>query len=144
MILFFTCMTLLWTTPSDAETLMKRVNWDGIQVARCIDNYMSGTANGDKTQIRSAFLPTAALQILRDGKPVRIPVEEYVGFFKEGVATGRIGRLVSADITGHTAMVKVEIETKSRFFTDYLVLLKVDGEWKIAEKIAFSAKKKGA
>ncbi|CAM2010417.1 nuclear transport factor 2 family protein [Acanthopleuribacter pedis] len=141
MIFWLSCMTFLFSNPQAPDAVLKRVDWDAVQVARCIDNYMTGTATGNRDQIRKAFLPNAGLQFIRDGKPTRFPVEDYVAFFKEGVATGRTGRLVSADITGTAAMVKVEIHTKKRRFTDYLVLLKVGDDWKIAEKIAFSVSK---
>ena len=39
------------------------------------------------------------------------------------------------DITGTAAIAKVELDYPDVFFTDYMSLLKVDGEWKIVDKI---------
>lgn len=138
--LFF-ALTLFVTTPFDQTALMKQVDYDAVNVARCVNDYMAGTASGNKKQIRNAFLPNAGLQFVRDGKPMRFTLNKYVGGFKEGVANDRRGRMVASDITGNAAMVKLEIHTPTRLFTDYLVLLKVGDDWKIAEKICFVATK---
>ena len=39
------------------------------------------------------------------------------------------------DVTGNAAMARVTLNYPSGTFTDYFVLLKVDGEWKIANKV---------
>ncbi len=39
------------------------------------------------------------------------------------------------DITGTAAIAKIELDYPDVFFTDYMSLLKVDGEWKIVDKI---------
>ena len=39
------------------------------------------------------------------------------------------------DVTGNAAMARVTLDYPSGTFTDYFVLLKVDGEWKIANKV---------
>jgi hypothetical protein len=131
----------LFTPPTDAVETIKDVKWDAIGVARCVNNYITGTMTGNKDQIRRAFLANAGLQLIREGEHKRYPLDTYVGFFKEGKSYDRPGRIVSADITGNAAMVKVEIHMGDKRYTDYLILLKVGDDWKIAEKIAFNAPK---
>ncbi len=41
------------------------------------------------------------------------------------------------DITGNTAVVKVELDYPSALITDYFSMLKIDGEWKIINKIFY-------
>ena len=41
----------------------------------------------------------------------------------------------SADVSGNAAMARVTPDYHSGTFTDCSVLLKVDGEWKIANKV---------
>ena len=141
MIIWMTTLAFFFANPTPAagESLMGDVKWDAIEVTRCVKDYIEGTMTGNKAQIRSAFLPNAGLQLIRDGKHQRYTREQYVNFFEEGRTYNRPGRLVSADITGNAAMVKVEIHMRERRYTDYLLLLKVDGAWKIAEKIATNA-----
>ena len=45
------------------------------------------------------------------------------------------GRIVGIDATDDAALVTVEIEWRDRLYTDQLVLVKVDGQWKITNKI---------
>lgn len=45
------------------------------------------------------------------------------------------GRIVGIDATDDAARVTIEIELKDRLYTDQLVLVKVDGQWKITNKI---------
>ncbi|CAM2069232.1 Nuclear transport factor 2 family protein [Sulfidibacter corallicola] len=114
------------------------VGFDAAGVERCIQDYLEGTSQGRPAQIERAFLATAGLQFVAEGKPKRRTLQQYLSYFKEGVAHDRKGRLVSADITGNACMAKVEIVMRGRRYTDYLLLLKVEDGWRIAEKIFFA------
>ncbi len=46
-------------------------------------------------------------------------------------------KIVSVDITGDVAVVKVENECLGTSFTDYLTLIKHDGRWQIVMKAFF-------
>jgi len=39
------------------------------------------------------------------------------------------------DVSGDAAVVKAPLDHGATVFTDYIILLKVDGEWKIASKV---------
>lgn len=43
--------------------------------------------------------------------------------------------VLSVDVTGHTAAVKVTNDYLGMRFTDYLSLLKLDGEWVVVNKV---------
>lgn len=39
------------------------------------------------------------------------------------------------DVTGNAAVARIELDYPAAFITDYFSLLKIDGEWKIMNKI---------
>ena len=51
-------------------------------------------------------------------------------------------RILSVDVTGDAAIGKIELDYPQAKLTDYMSLLKVDGEWKIVGKIFASEAKK--
>ncbi len=63
---------------------------------------------------------------------------------KEGQKSNRIGRVVSIDYTDSAATAKIEIDmpARKRLYTDYLILLKYEGQWKIIHK-SFTFKEYG-
>ena len=60
-------------------------------------------------------------------------------FFKKGMKPGppqnRKTRIVALSISGNAANAQLEIEYTTFFFIDYMSLLKVNGQWKIVNKI---------
>lgn len=102
-----------------------------------LQSYLQGHATGDGATMRKAFLPTAHIEGIRDGKFVSWTVDEYVAGFKGTPAPDEAQRKRSideVDVSGNAAMARVTLDYPSGAFTDYFVLLKVDGEWKIANK----------
>lgn len=61
---------------------------------------------------------------------------KHISGIKKGNKSNRIGRIVNIDIENNAASVKIEIlmPTRKRKYTDYLLLLKYQGEWKITQK----------
>ena len=109
-----------------------------------LESYMQGHATGDPAHIRAAFLPTARIDGLRDGKPVSRTAEEFASGFSgkpaddEALRKRRIDRI---ELHGNAGMAQVTLDYPTVTFTDYFVLLKVDGEWKIASKVYDAARK---
>ncbi|MFM9951905.1 MAG: nuclear transport factor 2 family protein, partial [Saprospiraceae bacterium] len=61
--------------------------------------------------------------------------EKYIANVKAGEKTSRIGRIISIDYEKDAAMAKAEIVIPGwRIFTDYFLLLKYQGSWKIVQK----------
>ena len=117
------------TTPDAAEAAAVRVP---------LASYLKGHATGDGAYMRKAFLPTARIEGIRDGKFVSWTVDEYAAGFKGAPAADEAQRKRSVDavdVSGNAAMARVTLDYPSGTFTDYFVLLKVDGEWKIANKV---------
>ena len=103
-----------------------------------LEAYIKGHATGDAAYMRQAFLPTAHIEGIRDGKFLSWTADEYIAGFKGKPAEDEAKRKRSidqVDVTGNAAMARVTLDYPSGTFTDYFVLLKVDGEWKIANKV---------
>ena len=107
-------------------------------VRKPLEAYLQGHATGDGAHMRRAFLPSAHVEGIRDGKLLSWTAEEYIAGFKGTPAddeSRRRRRIDSIDVTGNAAMARVTLDYPSGIFTDYFVLLKVGGEWKIANKV---------
>ena len=116
-------------TPAEAEQAAVRAP---------LEAYLQGHATGDGAFMRKAFLPTAHIEGIRDGKFLSWTADEYIAGFKGKPAEDEAERKRSidqVDVTGNAAMARVTLDYPSGTFTDYFVLLKVDGEWKIANKV---------
>ncbi len=116
-------------TPDAAEAAAVRVP---------LEAYLKGHASGDGAYMRKAFLPTAHIEGIRDGKFVSWTVDEYAAGFKGAPAADEAQRkrsIDAVDVSGNAAMARVTLDYPAGAFTDYFVLLKVDGEWRIANKV---------
>ena len=99
-------------------------------------DYIEGTANGEPERLKRAFHPDFNLYTVTEKDSLRIRSgKEYVGNIKEGEKSNRIGRIISIDYEKDAAIAKAEIVIPNwRIFTDYFLLLKYEGAWKIVQK----------
>lgn len=106
------------------------------RITETLMNYIDGTANGDPERLKKAFHPDFNLYTVTQSDSLRIRSgKEYILSVKEGEKTNRIGRIVSIDFEKDAAMAKAEIIIPNwRIFTDYFLLLKYEGSWKIVHK----------
>ena len=91
----------------------------------------------------AAFLPTAHIEGIREGVFTSWTVDEYCAAFKGQPAKDESTRrrtIDRVDVSGNAAMVSATLVHGAVIFTDYLLLLKVNGEWKIANKIYHGVK----
>jgi hypothetical protein len=114
---------------------------DTDQVRRVVEQYFRGHATGDGTEMCKAFLPTAHVEGLRSGQFVSWTVDEYCALFRGTPApdeAARVRTIDHVDVAGTAAMARATLVHGSTTFVDYFVLLKVDGVWKIANKVYVS------
>lgn len=106
------------------------------QITETLMNYIDGTANGEPDKLRKAFHPDFNLYSVTKEDSLRIwSGKDYVGKIKEGEKANRIGRIISIDFEKDAAIAKAEIKIPNwRIFTDYFLLLKYEGSWKIVHK----------
>ncbi|MDB4539263.1 nuclear transport factor 2 family protein [Saprospiraceae bacterium] len=106
------------------------------QISSTIINYFEGTANGEPEKLKIAFHPDFNLYSVTEEDSLRIWTgKDYVGNIKEGKKSNRIGRIISIDFEKDAAIAKAEILFPNwRIYTDYFLLLKYEGSWKIVHK----------
>jgi len=105
------------------------------QVTETLLHYIEGTANGQPERLRKVFHPKFNLfTVAKDTLWIRSG-EQYISNVKAGEKVNRIGKIISIDIEKDAAIAKAEIVIPNlRIFTDYFLLLKYEGSWKIVHK----------
>jgi Putative lumazine-binding len=106
------------------------------QITATLMNYIEGTANGEPERLRKAFHPEFNLYTVTEKDSLRIRSgEKYIADIKTGEKANRIGKIISIDYENNAATAKAEIVIPNwRIFTDYFLLLKYEGSWKIVQK----------
>ena len=111
-------------------------------VRAAVEQYLRGHATGRADEMRKAFLPSAHIEGIREGKFVSWTVDEYVSRFSGTPAAHEASRrrtIDTIDLSGTAAMARATLVHGTTTFVDYFVLLKVDGEWRIANKVYSAA-----
>ncbi|RAW01208.1 nuclear transport factor 2 family protein [Pseudochryseolinea flava] len=106
------------------------------QITETVMDYIEGTAVGDPDRLKKAFHPDFKLYAVTDKDSLLIRSgKEYIAKVKKGEKTNRIGRIISIDYEKDAAIAKAEIVVPNwRIFTDYFLLVKYEGSWKIVQK----------
>ena len=106
------------------------------KISDTLMDYIEGTANGEPDRLRKAFHPDFNLYTVTTEDSLRTRSGEvYISNIKEGEKSNRIGRIISIDYEKDAAIAKAEILIPNwRLFTDYFLLLKYEGSWKIVHK----------
>jgi hypothetical protein len=120
-----------------AERLHAQLD-DEAQIRQVIGIYFRGHATANADTMRAAFLPTAHIEGLRNGAFTSWTVDQYVAGFRGTPAPDEATRTRAIDLvdwSGSAAMVEATLKHGATTFTDYFVLLKVDGRWLIANKV---------
>lgn len=108
---------------------------DTEQIHKTLTDYIEGTANGEPDRLRHAFHPDFKLYGVNAANELVIRSgEQYIASFIQGKKTERAGRILSIDVENNAAAAKVEVLAPTRVFTDYFLLLKYQGAWKIIQK----------
>ena len=109
-----------------------------------LENYLKGHATGDGEYFKKAFHAEGNLIWIRDGKVTTRSFAEYIAgatgkpAADEGNRKRRIG---SVEIVGNAAMATVILDYPTVRFTDFMTLLKFNGEWKIVNKSFYAEPK---
>ena len=111
---------------------------DRAAICTLIATYFQGHALNAAEPMRTAFLPSAHIEGNRSGVFTSWDLPQYCELFKGQPAADEASRRRSidlVDISGDAAMAKATLVHGDTTFTDYFVLLKVAGSWKIANKV---------
>ena len=106
------------------------------QITATLMDYIEGTANGEPDRLRKAFHPDFNLYTVTTADSLNIRSgKAYIGNVQKGEKSNRIGRIIAIDFEKDAAMAKAEIVIPGwRIYTDYFLLLKYEGSWKIVQK----------
>jgi 3-hydroxyisobutyrate dehydrogenase len=99
--------------------------------------YVAGHATGDPAHHRRAFLTGAHIEGLRDERFVSWTVDEYCALFQGEPAPDeeqRRRRIDHVEVTDTVGTARMTLWHGQSTFTDVFLLVKVDGEWRIANK----------
>jgi hypothetical protein len=95
--------------------------------------------SGDPEQLKQAFHPGATMFFARNDSLIAVPIPEYIARVTESRAKGpppqRLERIANVDISGTSAVARIELEYPQQKLTDYMSLVKYGGEWRIVNKI---------
>ena len=107
-------------------------------VRAAVNQYFKGHATGQSAEMSAAFLPSAHIEGIRDGVFTSWTAAEYSGRFAGRPAADEATRkrtINHVEVSGSAAMASATLVHGATTFTDYFVLLKVNGNWKIANKV---------
>lgn len=114
-------------------------------VRAAIEHYFQGHATGDGAHFRKVFHPDSKLFFTREGKVAQRTSEEYISGASGKPAADEAQRKRTIDwidVTGDAAVAKITLTYPAVTFTDYMSLLKVDGQWVIVNKLFHADRKK--
>ncbi len=99
--------------------------------------YIRGHATGDPAHFRESFLSTAHIEGMRNGAFVSWSLDDYCGLFNGQPASDeptRSRRIDAVDVHGTVATASMTLRHGADTFTDIFLLVRVDGQWRIANK----------
>ncbi len=106
-------------------------------IAKVLQHYIDGAKSGRGDDIKPAFHKDATIFCYVGDGLFAGPIQQLFDWNEEnGPATRLQARIASIDLIDTVASVRLELDdwTGDRF-TDLFTLLKVDGEWKIMNKV---------
>jgi hypothetical protein len=111
---------------------------DDEAVVRPLLEYIAGHATGDSAHFRQAFLPSAHVEGVREGRFVSWTLDEYCALFNGSPAVDEESRrrqVDGVDVHGNVATASMTLLHGPDAFTDLFLLVELDGTWFIANKV---------
>ena len=131
---------LLGAAPAAAQASAE----DEAGVRAAVDAYLRAHATGSGEHIRPVFHEVANLYWVRDDTLNTRSGAEYIAGFRGSPQPDEAQRrrwISMVDVTGDAAVARVVLDYPTATLTDYFALLRVNGEWRIVNKI-FSSQPK--
>ncbi len=106
-------------------------------IAEVLQHYIDGAKSGRGDDMKPAFHEDATIFGYVGADLFAGPIQQLFAWNDEnGPATGLQARIANIDVVDTIATVRLELENWSGSrYTDLFTLLKVDGEWKIMNKV---------
>lgn len=109
----------------------------GQDVLAPLRDYILGHATGDPAHFRRAFLPTAHIEGMRQGRFVSWRFDDYCALFDGRPApdeAARYRRIDAVDVHGSVATASMTLRHGADTFTDIFLLVQAEDGWRIANK----------
>lgn len=110
-------------------------------VLQVLQTYFDGLHHSDIARLRKVFHPEAHYFCATSGELLHLDMAQYFPVVDQRPSPASQGhpsadRILAIEFAGPvTAFAKVECAIPPKFFTDFLVLLKLDGRWQIVSKV---------
>ncbi len=106
-------------------------------IADVVQHYIDGAKSGKGDDMKPAFHEDATVFGYVGADLFAGPIQKLFAWNDDnGAATELRVRIASIDVVGTVATVRLELDNWTGYrFTDMFTLLKVDGEWKIMNKV---------
>jgi len=106
-------------------------------IAAVVQHYIDGGRSGKGDDMKPAFHKDATIFGYAGADLFAGPIQQLFDLVdKNGPATGLQARIASIDLIDTVATVRLELDNWIGYrYTDMFTLLKVDGEWKIMNKV---------
>ncbi|UJH66415.1 nuclear transport factor 2 family protein [Allomuricauda sp. SCSIO 65647] len=126
-LLFFLASLIVNAQKSDYEMIAETVGY-----------YLDGGTNNDFETLKKAFHENATMKYITDEGYKEVNALEFFSRMDASKPKqDRKTRIANITIAGHAANARLEIKYPTFTFIDFMNLLKVDGEWKIVNKIFY-------
>ncbi len=106
-------------------------------IAAVVQHYIDGAKSGKGDDMKPAFYEDATIFGYAGADLFAGPIQRLFDWVdKSDPATGLEARIASIDVVDSVATVRLELDNwNGSRYTDMFTLLKVDGEWKIMNKV---------
>ncbi len=106
-------------------------------IAKVVQHYIDGAKSGRGDDMKPAFHKDATISGYVGADLLAGPIQKLFDWNDEnGPATRLQARIASVDLIDTVAAVRLELDNwTGHRFTDLFTLLKVEGEWKIMNKV---------
>jgi ketosteroid isomerase-like protein len=132
---------LLFTAIASAKPgAASKTNPETTAARQAVEAYFRAADSGNADAVRNVFHPDGRVEGMLGGKFVSWTADEFADRNFKGkppAYASTIRRKIEwLDRSGSSAIVRVTIETgPDNRYTDYFVLLKIEGRWKISRKV---------
>ncbi len=109
-------------------------------VEAVVQTYFDGLYEGDADKLGAAFHPSADLRWVEKGELKVLTVPDWLAWVRKRPSAKAEGKpredvIVTIDRSDEqTAFIKVRCQLPPRYFTDYLVAMKLGDGWRIVSK----------
>ncbi len=106
-------------------------------IAEAVQPYLDGARSGRGDDMKPAFHKDATIFGYAGADLFAGPIQQLFAWVDENdPATGLQARIASVDVTGTVATVRLELDNwNGARYTDLFTMLKVNGEWRIMNKV---------